>query len=415
VKPSWGKQFPALASVYDRTQSSLINGVLPDFDDQYDDDTAFGAKALLASIVRDVECIGRLVNENPNGAVLRPEIHFAVTWSVFTTMGVSGFLANPGFIDVRSPQELPTRWRQDLEQLQYWVSCLRTCKTPEISREFSIPLLDNQPIPIMRVRIAGEDLWFVLDTGAPTSVLSAVTARRLGIKFEGNPVRQSFDGSGNPIQLFAAVVDSISIGPIVFQEQPVNVASFSADLRVGGIVSPQDLFRQCGYEIDWRNRILTLKPSGSTLSAKASGAGSYPIQVFWQNNVPLLPGRFANGTHLLIADSGAGTNLIDLAIARQLNCDFDKLQPIVTTSLTHSVELLEGLQIDVSTPSLPHRDYPFMVRPEYEDAEGLLPKCDCGCLGVQWFDLGVWNATPYSTQVHFQPWAGKTRKPIIKL
>jgi predicted aspartyl protease/thioredoxin-like negative regulator of GroEL len=86
--------------------------------------------------------------------------------------------------------------------------------------------IDNRPILKIRINGSKETLRFVLDTGSGMSVLSDVTARRLGIKPVARGGLARAVGGGGRFEIVYGYLNSIELGDIRVENIPVYIRRF---------------------------------------------------------------------------------------------------------------------------------------------------------------------------------------------
>ena len=85
---------------------------------------------------------------------------------------------------------------------------------------------DNRPILKIRINGSKETLRFVLDTGSGMSVLSDVTARKLGIKAAARGGLARAVGGGGRFEIVYGFLNSIDLGDIRVENVPVYIRRF---------------------------------------------------------------------------------------------------------------------------------------------------------------------------------------------
>jgi hypothetical protein len=159
-----------------------------------------------------------------------------------------------------------------------------------------IPFQLSSNVIFLQVRVNGsEPLWFVLDTGAPATILDANRARTLGIKVSGDGDVEG--AGGNTVAAGMAKNVSFSLPGVDFQAREVGVLPLSSLNRyVGRVVEGilgHNFFMRFVVEINYAARIINVyDPKGF----QYSGTGdSIPLEL--KDNAPAvrarlnLPGR----------------------------------------------------------------------------------------------------------------------------
>jgi len=99
---------------------------------------------------------------------------------------------------------------------------------PAGSARTSIPFesMDNRPILSVRINGDKRPLRFVLDTGSGMSVVSDLTAKRLGLKPVARGGMARAVGGGGKFEIVYGYLDSIEIGDVRVQNVPVYIRKF---------------------------------------------------------------------------------------------------------------------------------------------------------------------------------------------
>jgi tetratricopeptide (TPR) repeat protein len=85
---------------------------------------------------------------------------------------------------------------------------------------------DNRPILLVRINGQKEPLRFVLDTGSGMSVISDVTAKRLGVKAVAKGGLARAVGGGGKFEIIYGYINSIEIGSVRVENVPVYIRKF---------------------------------------------------------------------------------------------------------------------------------------------------------------------------------------------
>lgn len=164
------------------------------------------------------------------------------------------------------------------------------------------PLLPKQKLLIAMVSIADRPAEpFIIDTGAPMTVLSKRYADRVGLPYRADLQEISADAGGNAVHLFPALLGSVTWGQVRVEAVPAFVIDLPENFKVGGILSPQDLLRGSDFELDGPGLALR------TLDEAPSLAFSTPI--LWSGG-NLYAAAAINGAERapFLLDTGAGSD-----------------------------------------------------------------------------------------------------------
>lgn len=86
--------------------------------------------------------------------------------------------------------------------------------------------LDGRPILNIRINGSKEPLRFVLDTGSGMSVISDITAKRLGLKAVARGGMARAVGGGGKFEIVYGFVDSLDLGDVRIESVPVYIRHF---------------------------------------------------------------------------------------------------------------------------------------------------------------------------------------------
>jgi len=117
---------------------------------------------------------------------------------------------------------------------------------------------DNRPIIKIRINGSKTPLRFVLDTGSGMSVISEVTARKLGIKSVARGGLARAVGGGGRFEIVYGYLNSIDLGDIRIENIPVYIRQFhDMQTPVDGYLGIAALARMV-TAVDYGNRRMTL-------------------------------------------------------------------------------------------------------------------------------------------------------------
>jgi hypothetical protein len=171
-------------------------------------------------------------------------------------------------------------------------------------------LLDRPKLPVVTATIdARHSGPFIVDTGAPHSVLSLAWCERQGIVFERGIVHTVDDGSGREIEARAVRIDRLAVGAVA-RDVPAVILDLPPSFQVAGILSPLDAFAGHPVALDFVARRLDVGPAPASLPFEAG--------LFWRDDVPLVHARVDGQDGLLMIDSGAGGQVLCKQFAKRL-------------------------------------------------------------------------------------------------
>ena len=258
--------------------------------------------------------------------------------------------------------------------------------------QFSSP--DNRPILNLRVNGSREYLRFVLDTGSGMSVISDVTARKLGIK----PVAQGglarAVGGGGRFEIVYGYINSIELGEMRISNVPVYIRRFFDEHNpVDGYLGIGMLSRLM-ISVDYGTRTLTIMRQRSPemdVGAVSTGQGK-PVKA-----EAVLP-RPGVDVPVRTTSSGflSGEVYIE-GIARPLNF-------IIDTGATISVISERAAALEEAQGFLrPGRMKVFGAAGIAEDVKtAILPKVMIGSYGLEKIDAAVLDLEPVNETAGFQ-------------
>lgn len=214
--------------------------------------------------------------------------------------------------------------------------------------------------------------WFIVDTGAPHSVLSLDWCRRVGLAPAEGVAHVVDDGAGGRIEAVTTRLDRLEAGGTA-DDVPAIVFAFPSSLEVAGILSPLDAFAGLAVTLDYARSSLSVGPEA------VAGPGE---ALAWSDGVPLLPVTVQDRPAFFLLDSGAGGEVLCSGFARTLDIGQRRQARTLTAAGTLPVEMTGPLAIAVGRAAL--RRLPFAVKPcEKIDSLGD-PVGQDGILGAGW-------------------------------
>jgi hypothetical protein len=207
---------------------------------------------------------------------------------------------------------------------------------------------------------------FILDTGAPSTVVAPEFGKRAALR-ETCLSRDAFDGAGNRGTLRTAIAATVTAGTWHGQDIPMDILELEDALGIDGILSPFDLF---GHQT------LVFDGPAERLHIGGAEAGK-AIPVVWSEGTPSVRAKINDADLFLLLDTGAGgTVVLRDALGKP---DFSSPTAIGTAEISRlpeTVVLLDG-QPPFLGPVFAKARPPFRPRP--------LPRCVDGYLGTPWF------------------------------
>ena len=156
-------------------------------------------------------------------------------------------------------------------------------------REVRVPFTRLWPVPLVRVRLNGQSVLMVLDTGAGDLLLDDSAARRCGVKTLPSETQALW--SGTRIAVRTALVQRLEIGGIVIERLPAGVMAlhrYSLEINpqsetIAGVIGV-NLLRRFTPTLDFVAQRLVLRPAG-TVYAPAGPATRVPFEIWGENEV----------------------------------------------------------------------------------------------------------------------------------
>lgn len=214
--------------------------------------------------------------------------------------------------------------------------------------------------------------WFIVDTGAPHSVLSLDWCRRVGAALAEGVAHVVDDGAGGRIEAVATRLDHLEAGGTA-GDVPAIAFAFPPGLEVAGILSPLDAFSGLAVTLDYARSSLSVGPE------MVAGLGE---ALAWSDGVPLLPVTVQDRPAFFLLDSGAGGEVLCSGFARTLDIGQGRQAQTLTAAGAVSIEMTGPLAIAVGRAA--PRRLPFAVKPcEKIDSLGD-PVGQDGILGAGW-------------------------------
>ncbi len=171
------------------------------------------------------------------------------------------------------------------------------------------------------MQVQGEELVFILDTGASTSVITPATQARLGWKDEdGTPVAaQGANGAMTDVRIFS--LDEARMGPRTYRDLGVAVMDLGhleakLDRKIAGILGRNFLSRH-ELEVDFGRGTLRLHPPGSVSGGQVNldGLADVPYGAFRAGLIKIQVSLDGSDPFPAVLDLGAARSVINLHAA----------------------------------------------------------------------------------------------------
>lgn len=345
-------------------------------------------RLLIAARRHDGDAV-RALAASPQSALLRsqPRLRAEFASSLFWTVGLEA--AAPDLEAVCTDPAFPD---QILRQRACSLSALARLaeegplRTLEGSAA-TVAFLEGQTLPIFLASVNGlSPEYFILDTGAPTSLLSRSYCDRADIHYLASHPRSARDGAGHEVEFYPALVDRLDLGDLIVRRWPANVVELPANFRVAGLLSPLDTFSRLSTELDFRQRRIRLNAhSGAEEWNIRAGEPVYSAPLLWDDGNVFVEAeidRRLRGWFLF--DSGAGADCITPSLARGLGLPETERQPIASATLGGAGLVYEGFEAIISVSDSPPVCSRLMIKERKPDSYSLAPLQASGYLGVSW-------------------------------
>lgn len=345
-------------------------------------------RLLLATRRHDADAV-RALAASPEIALLRSELRLRaeLASSLYWTVGIEAaahdleaVCTNPAFPDHGLQQRACSL--AALAQLAEQ-GPLRTLE----GSAATVAFLESQTLPVLLASVNGlSPEYFILDTGAPTSLLSRSYCDQAGIPYLASHPRSARDGAGHEVKLYPALIDRLKLGALTIRRWPANVVELPANFRVAGLLSPLDTFSRLSTELDFRQRQIRLDAcSGAEEWNVRAGEPVYSAPLLWdEGNVFVEAEIDGIATGWFLFDSGAGADCITPSLARRLGSPGTDNQPISSATLGGEGLVFEGFEAMISVSGSPPVRSRLMVKERKLDPYSLAPLQASGYLGVSW-------------------------------
>lgn len=251
--------------------------------------------------------------------------------------------------------------------------------------EGSVDFLQGKSIPIILASVNGlKPEYFIVDTGAATSVLSKAYCDRAAISYLADHPMVSRDGGGNEVRLYPAVVDRLEVGGIVVRNFTAHVIDLPPNFKIGGILSPQDTFRTLSAELDMRKNQLRLHRSSAEAWKAAAGEPTHSTPLFWDDgNVLVKASVEGSVAKYFLFDTGAGANFISLDLAQALGKSPPK-DGLETATAGGSAKVFQGFEANFAVGESPPVRTQLMMKDRSVNPHDIAPLATSGYVGTPW-------------------------------
>jgi hypothetical protein len=156
-------------------------------------------------------------------------------------------------------------------------------------RETRVPFTRVWPVPLVRVRLNGQSVLMVIDTGAGDVLIDDSAARRCAVRTLPSETQSLW--SGTRIAVRNALVQRLEIGGILIERVPAGVLAlhrYSLDINpqsesIAGVIGI-NLLRRFTPTLDFVAQRLVLRPAGTVYTPTGSST-RVPFEIWGENEV----------------------------------------------------------------------------------------------------------------------------------
>ncbi len=350
---------------------------------------AAAARVMYASQVRDLDRMHSLKNGDAGGRMRTdPVRHYVLVWSLYCAGGIHAAACEVNNFMAAGHRDLFAPWMKNIQTLRAVDERMSGRRSKVTYSGYgTIPLLKGQTLPVVQAAVNdAEPAYFIVDTGAPSTLLSRSYARNIGIDFDRTIYREGRDGAGNTLRLHPGVLDRLHLGEVSCSCYPVLVTDLSENLNVAGILSPLDLFRECFVEMDFRDDQLRIHSPVTGRKGQGRQKESFsPLPVRWNGESPLVRGFVNRQEGMFLLDTGAGANLLCRKFASRLKVNPDGKARFETPTAAGQASIQEGGRGWFSVGEEHPMESDFLIKSCVMDPDDLFPDMMDGYAGMPWF------------------------------
>ncbi|MCC7418245.1 MAG: aspartyl protease family protein [Acidobacteria bacterium] len=345
-------------------------------------DAALG-RVLVASRRRDDKVL-RAISASAAGMVLRerPETRRELALALYRTLGIASARE-----DLAALAAMPASGPLQSKVLALAALAEAVGDRPinqlQPGSESVVPFVEGTLLPTIPVSIDHHPAEpFIVDTGAPTTLISRGYSDKAGIRrlAEGD---SALSGSGRRLPISPAIVNRITIGEMSFTTCPVQVADFPEDLGVKGVLSPGDTLRTVTAALDFGRRTFQIAAHGGGEGLEQDAGGR--ADLVWDEGNPFVGGT-VNGriAGYFLFDSGAGADIVTPAVAARLGKHPADRRLTWSPTMMGQAEVWSGFSGTLAVAESPAVPAEFLIKAWHRDPSAIAP-IDCsGYVGVSW-------------------------------
>jgi predicted aspartyl protease/Flp pilus assembly protein TadD len=224
------------------------------------------------------------------------------------------------FLEISGPLDKDRRERiKGLIQFLEYLGRSEQLYVVDGSGETQVPmeLVGDRPVIRLRVNGRSEELRFVLDTGSGISVMSAETAKRLGIKPIARGGTARGIGGDGKFEIVYGMIKGVSIGHVDIANVPIYIRPFQKGAESDGYIG-LSLISKFLTTVDYGTKTFTLtKKDAARDEFAAGGQTSLPLRLttsgFLSGEVTV---EGVDTPLNFIVDTGASISVISSEVAR---------------------------------------------------------------------------------------------------
>ncbi|HLI34306.1 MAG TPA: aspartyl protease family protein [Terriglobia bacterium] len=386
-----------MASLFARLQAELsagrldeAEGILAALEESGADRDAALGRLVLAIRRHDGVALQRLASSGKADLLRRdPKLHLLLARAFQHTLGLAAAAPELESLCANRAISSRNRIRQEACALAHLARLGQSPQKLEIPPVAEAPFEIKQGLAIIQASLNHlKPQYFILDTGAPGSILNRSYCERAGISCLEKPARIARDAGGNPLALTPICIERLQLGSLTIRNWRVEAATLSANLKVAGILSPLDAFRGYGFELDFKNRALRVYSTATPLAeVTESGTPFQVIDLVWDGGKCFVRGsvnRRARGWFLL--DSGSAGSLITPEVARTVQKNFSLEQSLRSPVAAGRMEVFQGFTGTLAIEGDDEMQTDFAIVRMRQDPDAIMPLKQHGVIGIPWME-----------------------------
>ena len=362
-------------------------------------------RLMAAAQRRDHDRIDQILN-SPAADAIRADVvlDYALILSLYWAAGASAACPEIKRRTAQGCDGLPADWAQDLSHLAAIIESLDE-KPPQVDCDGTseIRFVEGQSLLVIKASVNDHPPeFFIVDTGAPTTVLSAEYATEVGLEFDKTNYKESRDGAGNKINLYPALLEKLTLGNAAAFMYPVHVMDFSKRLAVKGIISPLETFRDLLIEIDLRRHVLKMCRPQSIDLTDYLRTTDWSQELLWNEGSPSIAVKINSSyDSFFLLDTGAGANILCTTLLERLGLNLNSQSQLQSATAAGQTNIYQGFKGQLAVGPSAEADTDFLAKECFAEPNTLFPRMVDGYIGVPWFRGRRVVFAPGGRTVHF--------------